>query len=387
MVLDRTALYAEMGGQEADHGTIRAGDIVFDVSNVAKNNGGKYMHYGKLKGGNLRIDDAVISEADHERRQAIRRAHSATHMLQSALRKVLGEHVHQAGSLVQEDLLRFDFTNMSAVSREDLKKIEKIVNGYILNGAEIKTDVMSLEEAKKSGATALFGEKYGTTVRVVKMGDFSSELCGGTHLLNTSMAGSFRILSEASVASGVRRIEAVTGLKAVAVADENAEILSNVSSLFKAAPSELTNRIESQFSEIRELKRVIEQYKAKESSGNAGSILESAKDIGGLHIAVSKLNGVDVNALRTMGDVLRDKDKSVVALLASVIGEKISYLCVCGSAAVERGIKAGDVIRYVTAITDGKGGGKADSAMGGGSNLAKLDESLSALETFVKERI
>ena len=158
LVLDRTALYAEMGGQEADHGTIRAGDIVFDVSNVAKNNGGKYMHYGKLKGGNLRIDDAVISEADHERRQAIRRAHSATHMLQSALREVLGEHVHQAGSLVQEDLLRFDFTNMSAVSREDLKKIEKIVNGYILNGAEIKTDVMSLEEAKKSGATALFGE-------------------------------------------------------------------------------------------------------------------------------------------------------------------------------------------------------------------------------------
>ena len=386
LVLDRTALYAEMGGQEADRGSIRAGDVIFDVSNVAKNNGGKYMHYGKLRGGNLRIGDAVVSEADHERRQAIRRAHSATHMLQSALRAVLGEHVHQAGSLVQEDLLRFDFTNMSAVSRDELKKIEKLVNGYILSGAEIKTDVMSLDEAKKSGATALFGEKYGTTVRVVKMGEFSSELCGGTHLLNTSMAGSFRILSEASVASGVRRIEAVTGLKAVSIADENAEILAAASSLFKAAPTELTNRIESQFAEIKELKRVIEQYKAKESSGNAGSILEKAKDINGLHVAVSKMSGVDANALRTMGDVLRDKDESVVALLASVNGEKISYLCVCGSTAVERGIKAGDVIRYVTAITGGKGGGKADSAMGGGSDLAKLDDSLSALETFVKER-
>jgi alanyl-tRNA synthetase len=275
---------------------------------------------------------------------------------------------------------------MSAVSRDELKKIEKLVNGYILSGAEIKTDVMSLDEAKKSGATALFGEKYGTTVRVVKMGEFSSELCGGTHLLNTSMAGSFRILSEASVASGVRRIEAVTGLKAVSIADENAEILAAASSLFKAAPTELTNRIESQFAEIKELKRVIEQYKAKESSGNAGSILEKAKDINGLHVAVSKMSGVDANALRTMGDVLRDKDESVVALLASVNGEKISYLCVCGSTAVERGIKAGDVIRYVTAITGGKGGGKADSAMGGGSDLAKLDDSLSALETFVKER-
>ena len=276
---------------------------------------------------------------------------------------------------------------MTAVSRDELKRIEWLVNGYILSGDEVKTDIMSLDEAKKSGATALFGEKYGSTVRVVKMGDFSSELCGGTHLRNTSMAGSFRILSEASVASGVRRIEAVTGLKAVSIADENSDMLSAISSMFKAAPAELANRIESQFSEIRELKRVIEQYKAKESSGNAGSILEKAKNIGGLHIAVSKLNGVDANALRTMGDVLRDKDKAVVALLASVNGEKISYLCVCGSDAVAKGIKAGDVIRRVTAITNGKGGGKADSAMGGGSDLSKLDESLSELEVFIKERV
>ena len=387
LVLDKTALYAEMGGQEADHGKISAGDALFTVTNVTKNNGGKFMHYGRLSGGKLRIGDSVVSEADHERRQAIRRAHSATHMLQSALRTVLGEHVHQAGSLVQEDFLRFDFTNMTAVSRDELKRIERLVNGYILSGDEVKTDIMSLDEAKKSGATALFGEKYGSTVRVVKMGDFSSELCGGTHLRNTSMAGSFRILSEASVASGVRRIEAVTGLKAVSIADENSDMLSAISSMFKAAPAELANRIESQFSEIRELKRVIEQYKAKESSGNAGIILEKAKDIGGLHVAVSKLNGVDANALRTMGDVLRDKDKAVVALLASVNGEKISYLCVCGSDAVAKGIKAGDVIRRVTAITNGKGGGKADSAMGGGSDLSKLDESLSELEVFIKERV
>ena len=387
LVLDKTVLYAEMGGQEADHGVISKGDAVFAVSNVAKNNGGKFMHYGRLKNGSLRIGDTVVSEADHKRRQAIRRAHSATHMLQSALRSVLGEHVHQAGSLVQEDFLRFDFTNMTAVSKEELKRIEALVNSYILNGTEVTTDIMSLDEAKKSGATALFGEKYGSTVRVVKMGEFSSELCGGTHLKNTSMTGSFRILSEASVASGVRRIEAVTGIKAVKAADENADILSSVSSMFKAAPAELTGRIEAQFAEIRELKRIIEQYKAKESSGNAGSILEKAKDINGLHIVSAKLNGVDAGALRTMGDVLRDKDKAVVALLASVNGEKISYLCVCGSEAVDRGIKAGEVIRFVTAITGGKGGGKADSAMGGGNDLSKLDESLSAVDSFVKERI
>ena len=229
------------------------------------------MHYGRLSGGTLKLGDTVLSSYDKDRRAGIARAHSATHMLQSALREVLGDHVHQAGSLVQDDVLRFDFTNMTAVSKEDLAKIETLVNRYILSGSDVVTDIMSLEDARKSGATALFGEKYGSTVRVVKMGDFSAELCGGTHLSNTAKAGSFHILSEASVASGVRRIEAVTGMRAVAQLQEASDLLSSVSAMFKAAPSDLPDRINAQAAEIRELKKVIEQYKAKESSGNAGS--------------------------------------------------------------------------------------------------------------------
>ena len=387
LVLDRTVLYAEMGGQEADHGSIICGDAVFTVSNVIRNKGGKYMHYGRLSGGTLKLGDTVVSSYDKIRREAIARAHSATHMLQSALRAVLGDHVHQAGSLVQEDSLRFDFTNMSAVSREDLHKIENLVNNYILSGCDVNTDIMSLEDAKKSGATALFGEKYSSTVRVVKMGDFSAELCGGTHLANTAKVGSFRIVSEASVASGVRRIEAVTGLKTVALLQETSDLLSSISAMFKAVPADLPERLNAQAAEIRDLKKIIEQYKAKESSGNAGTYLEKAKTVGSLHVTTAKLTDTDAAALRSLGDVLRDKDKAVVALLASVNGDKISYLCVCGPEAVAAGIKAGEVIRHVTAITNGKGGGKPDSAMGGGSDLTKLDESLAALEPFVASKL
>ena len=387
LVLDRTVLYAEMGGQEADHGSIICGDAVFTVSNVIRNKGGKYMHYGRLSGGTLKLGDTVVSSYDKIRREAIARAHSATHMLQSALRAVLGDHVHQAGSLVQEDSLRFDFTNMAAVSREDLHKIENLVNTYILSGCDVNTDIMSLEDAKKSGATALFGEKYSSTVRVVKMGDFSAELCGGTHLANTAKVGSFRIVSEASVASGVRRIEAVTGLKTVALLQETSDLLSSISAMFKAVPADLPERLNAQAAEIRDLKKIIEQYKAKESSGNAGTYLEKAKTVGSLHVTTAKLSDTDAAALRSLGDVLRDKDKAVVALLASVNGDKISYLCVCGPEAVAAGIKAGDVIRHVTAITNGKGGGKPDSAMGGGSDLTKLDESLAALEPFVASKL
>ena len=387
LVLDRTVLYAEMGGQEADHGSIICGDAVFTVSNVIRNKGGKYMHYGRLSGGTLKLGDTVVSSYDKTRREAIARAHSATHMLQSALRAVLGDHVHQAGSLVQEDSLRFDFTNMAAVSREDLHKIENLVNTYILSGCNVNTDIMSLEDAKKSGATALFGEKYSSTVRVVKMGDFSAELCGGTHLANTAKVGSFRIVSEASVASGVRRIEAVTGLKTVALLQETSDLLSSISAMFKAVPADLPERLNAQAAEIRDLKKIIEQYKAKESSGNAGTYLEKAKTVGSLHVTTAKLTDTDAAALRSLGDVLRDKDKAVVALLASVNGDKISYLCVCGPEAVAAGIKAGDVIRHVTAITNGKGGGKPDSAMGGGSDLTKLDESLAALEPFVASKL
>ena len=383
IVLDKTVLYAEMGGQVGDHGKIICGDAVFTVSDVQKNKGGKYMHYGRISGGTIRVGDIVTAEYCRCRRAAISRAHSTTHILQAALREVLGDHVHQKGSLVDEDTLRFDFSHMSAVTKEELRKIEDIVNRYILSASEITTEEMPLEEARKTGATALFGEKYSRVVRVVRMGDFSSELCGGTHLDNTAKAGSFHILSESSVASGVRRIEAVTGLKTVAVLNEHTDILTGASEMLKTKPAELASRIEAQFNEIRELKKQIEQFKAKEFSGNAGTYLEKAKTVNGLHVVVVKLNDVDANGLRSVGDVLRDKDSSVVALLASLNGDKISYLCVCGKDAVAKGVKAGDIIRKVTAVTGGKGGGKPDSAMGGGADISKLDDSLSIVYELI----
>ena len=384
IVLDETVFYAEMGGQTGDHGKISLGDAVFTVTDVQKNKGGKYMHYGTLEGGTLKVGDTVHGRYCACRRNAIGRAHSATHMLQAALREVLGDHVHQKGSYVDEDFLRFDFSHMAAVTPEELKKVEDIVNKYILSGADITTTEMSLDDARKSGATALFGEKYSEKVRVVKMGDFSSELCGGTHRSNTALVGSFHIVSEASVASGVRRIEAYTGLKTVELLNSNEKILAEASGMLKAAPSDLPARIDGQFAEIRELKKTIEQFKAKESAGNAGAYLEKAKDVNGLHVLDVKLADTDANTLRQIGDVLRDKDKSVVALIASVNGDKISYLCVCGEDAVKKGIKAGDVIKAVTAITGGKGGGKPDSAMGGGADLSKLDESIKELYNIVK---
>ena len=246
---------------------------------------------------------------------------------------------------------------------------------------------MPIAEAKSCGATALFGEKYGDIVRVVNMGGYSVELCGGTHLNNTAKAGAFHIVSEGSVASGVRRIEATTGLETVKALHKSIESLENVAALFKANSSDVLTRVEQQAAELKEAKRQIEQFKAKESAGGADSMLKNAKDVGGLHVVTAKLDGGDANALRQLGDVLRDKDSSVVAVVAAVNGEKITFQCVCGKQAVARGVRAGDIIKNITAIAGGKGGGKPDSAMGGGNDLSKLNEALAAVESLVAEKI
>ena len=370
IVLDKSVLYAEMGGQIADLGLIENENAEFKINNVQKNKGGKFMHYGKLLSGELKVGDKVKCSYDKIHRLSVARAHSATHMLQSALISVLGEQVHQAGSLVENDVLRFDFTNPSPVSKDDLIKVEDIVNSFILTGTEIKTDEMSIDDAKKSGATALFGEKYGDSVRVVSMGEYSKELCGGTHLRNSAMVGAFKILSEASVASGVRRIVAVTGPK--------------VKESYLEKIDELTKANEAGLAEIKELKKSIEQFKAKESSGNASDYLKGAQNINGFDLVTVKLDAIDANTLRNIGDVLRDKDENVVAVLASVSDSKITYLAVCGKNAVSKGVKAGDIIKNITAITGGKGGGKPDSAMGGGSDISKLDESLEYVKELLK---
>ena len=378
IVLDRTVLYAEMGGQVADHGKIVAGDSVFEVNNVQKNKGGKYMHYGVVKSGSFSVGDTVTASYCRKRRQAIGRAHSATHLLHKALREVLGDHVHQAGSLVEPDFLRFDFTHFSAVTAEQLKEVEQIVNNAILTGYGINVKEMPIDEARKSGATALFGEKYGDVVRVVNMGDWSIELCGGTHLDNTAKAGAFHILSEGSVASGVRRIEACTGLETMKVLNRDMEELSSLAAMYKTSPADLPQKLEQQANELREARRLIEQYKAKESAGGADEMLRNGKDVKGLRIVTCSKEGCDANTLRQLGDVLRDKCSNVVAVVASANGDKITFQCVCGKDAVAKGIKAGDIIRSITAIAGGKGGG---------NDVSKLQAALDAVESFVNEKI
>ena len=386
VVLDKTTMYAEMGGQVGDHGSISAAGVSFTVKNVLKNKGGKFMHYGVLEEGELKVGDSVTARYCDVRRSAIRRAHSATHLLQYALRKVLGDHVHQAGSLVEPDFLRFDFTHFSAVTPEELREVERLVNEAAAAGYPVVTKEMPVEEARKSGATALFGEKYGDVVRVVDM-TVSVELCGGTHLDNTAKVGAFHITSEGSVASGVRRIEAVTGEKTLACLYENIETVNKIAAMFKSSPADILARIEQQANELREAKRLIEQYKDRESAGGADGMLRNAKDVGGLHVVTEKLTEGDANALRKLGDVLRDKDGAVVAVMALVNGDKITFQCVCGRDAVAKGVRAGDIIKNITAIAGGKGGGKPDSAMGGGNDVSKLGEALAAVETFVASKI
>ena len=387
IVLDKTPFYAEMGGQVADHGTITMGERVFQVTDVQKDKGGKYLHHGKMMRGSLKVDDTVVASIDLERRKGIMRAHSATHLLQKALTAVLGDHVHQAGSLVEPDYLRFDFTHYSALSQEEMAKVESIVQDSILEGYPIDIKEMPISEAKKLGATALFSEKYGQTVRVVNMGGYSIEFCGGTHLDNTAKVGAFQLVSEGSVASGVRRIEAYTG-KACMARMENAQaMLADAAAKLKVKPADLAGKIQSNLDEIKELKRQIEQYQAKDASGAVEKLLESAKEIGGMKVLTAKVSGMDAAKLRQMGDMLRDKAANIVGVLASVNGEKPSFLAICGKDAVAKGLKAGEVVKLVCSTCGGSGGGKPDSAMGGGKDAAKVDEALSLVEGFVSAKV
>ena len=387
VVLDHSPFYAEMGGQVADHGTITADGVVFTVADVQKNKGGKFMHYGRLAQGVLHVGDTVHAAIDMERRKAIQRAHSTTHLLDAALKKVLGDHVHQAGSLVEPDRLRFDFTHFEAISPEELRQVEELVNDAILEGYPVVTEILAIEEAKKKGAVAMFGEKYGETVRVVEMSDFSVEFCGGTHVDNTAKAGPFRIKSESSVASGVRRIEATCGKLSLKAMESSQGVLSRAAQFLKTAPSGLLERMEQQANEMKQLRQALEKFKAEASLGEARQFLASAKTVKDLHVLATTRNGVDTAELRTMGDFLRDKDPKAVAVIASINGEKITFLAVCGKEAVSKGVKAGDIIKNVTAICGGKGGGKPDSAMGGGSDPLKVDDALASVDDFVSEKL
>ena len=387
VVLDKTPFYAEMGGQVADHGVITAKGMTFTVTDVQKNKGGKFMHYGHLAEGVLAVGDTVEAAIDTQRRKAVCRAHTTTHLLDAALKKVLGDHVHQAGSLVEPDRLRFDFTHFEAITPEQLSQVEWMVNDAILEGCPVVTEVLPIEEAKKKGAVAMFGEKYGETVRVVEMGDFSMEFCGGTHLDNIAKAGPFRIKSESSVASGVRRMEATCGRLSLESMEKTSGVLVRAAQFFKTAPTGLLERMEQQASEMKQLRQALEKFKAEASLGEAKQFLASAKTVKGLHVLTATREGLDANALRKMGDFLRDKDPTVVGVLASIAGEKITFLAVCGKEAVAKGVKAGDLVKLVSGFCGGKGGGKPDSAMGGGSDPLKVDDALAAVDDFVSEKL
>ena len=387
IVLDKTPFYAEMGGQVADHGVILVGDSRFEVNNVQKDKGGKYLHYGELTSGTIKVDDLVLASIDVERRKAIMRAHSATHLLQKALQSVLGDHVHQAGSLVEPDHLRFDFTHYSAVTNEELARINSLVQTAILEGYGVDIREMSIEDAKAQGAMALFSEKYGDTVRVVNMGGYSVELCGGTHLDNTAKVGPFRVISEGSVASGVRRIEAITGKICLQEMEKTQSLVLEACNILKAKPFDLQNRLQAQIDEVKELKRSIEQYKAKEAAGEVDRFLFAAHNVDGIKVLTATVPNADPNKLRQMGDMLRDKDASVAAVLAAVNGEKLTFLAVCGKDAIARGIKAGDLVKAVCTACGGSGGGKPDSAMGGGKDVTKMDNALALVDDFVTAKL
>ena len=387
IVLDKTPFYAEMGGQVADQGVILVGNSRFQVTNVQKDKGGKYLHYGKMVTGSIKVDDEVCASIDVERRKAIMRAHSATHLLQKALQTVLGDHVHQAGSYVEPDRLRFDFTHYAALTAEELTKVNSIVQNAVLEGYSVDIREMPIEEAKASGATALFSEKYGDTVRVVNMGGYSIELCGGTHLDNTAKVGPFELESECSVASGVRRIEAITGKACLRKMEKNQQMLFEAAAKLKTKPAEVASKIQSHMEEIRELKRSIEQFQARETSGEVERFLFGSRNMGSFRVLTAMLPNADAAKLRQMGDMLRDKAPNVVAVLATCNGDKPTFLAVCGKDAVAGGMKAGELVKQVCSCCGGSGGGKPDSAMGGGKDITKVDNALALVDDYVASKI
>ena len=387
LVLDCTPFYAEMGGQVADHGVIETDGALFQVTDVQKDKAGKFLHHGVMHSSRLQVEQTVTARIDTDRRKAIMRAHSATHLLQAALREVLGDHVHQAGSLVEPDRLRFDLTHFSAITPEELERVNEIVGDWILDGMDVTVSEMSMEQAKASGATALFSEKYGDVVRVVNMGGKSVELCGGTHVDNTAKIGPFRITGESSVASGVRRVEAITGKAYLREMEAVNRRMYAAAEVLHAKPADLIAKAKGFTAELKEARQNVERMKEKILHSDVDRFLYASKNIGGIKVITTTRTDLEAGDLRKLGDFLRDKDPDTVAVLATATESKVTFVAVCGKNAVARGIRAGDLVRAVSAVTGGKGGGKPDSAMGGGSEVLKIDDALAIVDDFVAEKL
>ena len=387
LVLDCTPFYAEMGGQVADNGVIETDGALFQVTDVQKDKAGKFLHHGVMHSGRLQVEQTVTARIDTDRRKAIMRAHSATHLLQAALREVLGDHVHQAGSLVEPDRLRFDLTHFSAITPEELERVNEIVGDWILDGMDVTVSEMSMAQAKASGATALFSEKYGDVVRVVNMGGKSVELCGGTHVDNTAKIGPFRITGESSVASGVRRVEAITGKAYLREMEAVNRRMYAAAEVLHAKPADLIAKAKGFTAELKEARQNVERMKEKILYSDVDRFLYASKNIGGIKVITTTRTDLEAGDLRKLGDFLRDKDPDTVAVLATATESKVTFVAVCGKNAVARGIRAGDLVRAVSAVTGGKGGGKPDSAMGGGNEVLKIDDALAIVDDFVADKL
>ena len=386
LVLDRTCFYAESGGQVGDSGEIFNTNAVLEVLDTKKRNG-KFLHRCQVKSGSVSTDDMVTARIDSVRRQAIRRNHSVVHLLQAALKNVLGNHVAQAGSYVSEDRMRFDFSHFQAMTEEEINQVETQVNKKILEDIKIDCFEKPIDEARKMGAVALFSEKYGSVVRVVKMGDFSTELCGGTHAASTGKLGLFRILSESGVAAGVRRIEGVTGLGVLKVLDEKETVIRTTAQTLKTSANELTHKAESIMEELKECKREVDSLKSKMAKDAAGDIMEGATDVGGT-IVVAKLmaDGMDMNTLREVGDNLKQNHEDAVIVLASKDGGKVNIIAMATKAAVAKGAHAGKVVSEVAKTMGGGGGGKPESAQAGGKDPSKAEEALNKAAEIVESQ-
>ena len=387
VVLDKTPFYATSGGQVADTGVITADGVEFDVEDTSKNADGIYIHSGTVKEGVVSVGNTVNAQIDADRRKSVMRNHTAAHLLQAALREVLGTHVEQAGQLVNDKEVRFDFTHFNPLTTEELSRVEAIVNKEILACAPVSMQEMPIEEAKKMGAMMLFGEKYGDIVRVVKAGDASTEFCGGTHVASTGELGLFKIVSEASVAAGVRRIVALTGTGVLNYLNECEDTVKFASATFKSADNEVKDRITAIVAENKAKDKEIQNLNAEMTKLKSADMFSSSVDVDGIELYTAKVEGTTPDALRSMGDDVKTKGDNVVAVLAGVNGDKANFVAVCGKGAIAKGVKAGDLVKEVAKIANGGGGGRPDSAMAGAKDITKIDEALSKAEEIVKSLI
>ncbi len=385
VVLDTTSFYGEGGGQVGDTGALTNENAEIEVVDTKKSDG-VYIHMCKIASGTVKVGDTLNCQVDGARRASIARNHSSVHLLQAALRKVLGTHVEQAGSYVDERIGRFDFTHFQALTKDEIKEVEALVNEAILSGTVVETLETDIETARKNGAMALFGEKYGKVVRMVKMGDYSTELCGGTHLDNTAKAGMFKIISEIGVAAGVRRIEATTGYGVLSLLENKENLLEKASSELKCQNvNDIAKRAGAVNEEIKALKREIESLNSKMASSRVNDLISSAKAVGAFNVITANLGDMGADAVRSLGDVIKDKDENAVAVFAIHSGEKLNFIAVCGKGAVKNGAHAGKILGEVSAVTGGKGGGRPDSAMSGGKDISKIADALALVETLLSK--